>query len=75
MLFVVSGEKVRGIFDGRMKDERSMIVCCLEGIPPVIMKIKRLPDPGSSLKWYDSQGVQRCERANAPDVMNFPVPM
>jgi uncharacterized repeat protein (TIGR04076 family) len=36
------GNFSKDIFDGWMKDDKSMITCCTDGIRPVIFKVERL---------------------------------
>ena len=39
---LAGGHFAGDIFDGWMKDDRSMITCCTDGIRPVIFKVEKL---------------------------------
>lgn len=39
---MAGGNFAGDIFDGYMKDEKTMITCCTDGIRPVIFKVERL---------------------------------
>jgi uncharacterized repeat protein (TIGR04076 family) len=34
----------QGLFEDWMKDDKSLITCCTDGIRPVIFKVERLED-------------------------------
>lgn len=38
------GNFANGIFEGWMKDERTMIACCTDGVRPVVFKLERIED-------------------------------
>ena len=40
--FITGGNFSKGLFDGWMKDENTMIACCTDGMRPVIFEIKRI---------------------------------
>ncbi|MEL7564611.1 MAG: TIGR04076 family protein [Dehalobacterium sp.] len=40
--FLAGGNFSGEIFDGWMKDDRTMIACCTDGIRPVVFKIEKL---------------------------------
>ena len=40
-VLLAGGNFSRGLFDGWMKDDRTMIGCCTDGIRPVIFRIER----------------------------------
>jgi uncharacterized repeat protein (TIGR04076 family) len=37
-----------GMFEGWMKDDRSMVTCCTDGIRPVIFKVERIDEPAQA---------------------------
>jgi len=41
---LAGGNFSHGIFEGWMKDTRTMIACCSDGIRPVVFRIERI-DP------------------------------
>ena len=41
-VLVTGGNFARGMFAGWMKDERTMIACCSDGIRPVVFRIERI---------------------------------
>ncbi|HHT63456.1 MAG: TIGR04076 family protein [Bacillota bacterium] len=40
--FLAGGNFAGEIFDGWMKDDKTMIACCTDGIRPVVFKIEKL---------------------------------
>ena len=43
-VMVTGGNFSKGVFEGWMKDDRTIIACCTDGIRPVIFKIERIDD-------------------------------
>ena len=43
-VLLAEGNFAGSLFDGWMKDEKTMIACCTDGIRPVIFKLERIAD-------------------------------
>jgi uncharacterized repeat protein (TIGR04076 family) len=41
-VFLAGGNFSKGIFDGWMKDEDTMIACCTDAIRPVVFKLEKI---------------------------------
>jgi len=43
-VLLAGGNFSRGLFGGWMKDDRTMVGCCIDGIRPVIFRIERMDE-------------------------------
>jgi uncharacterized repeat protein (TIGR04076 family) len=43
-VLITGGNFARGMFEGWMKDDRTMIACCTDGVRPVVFRIERIED-------------------------------
>ncbi len=43
-VIVTGGNFSKGVFEGWMKDDNTIIACCTDGIRPVVFKIERIED-------------------------------
>jgi uncharacterized repeat protein (TIGR04076 family) len=43
-VLLTGGNFSRGVFDGWMKDDRTMIGCCTDGVRPVIFRIEKIDE-------------------------------
>jgi len=44
MVLLTGGNFSKDIFGGWMKDDKTMIACCTDGIRPVVFKLERIED-------------------------------
>ena len=43
-VILTGGNFSRGVFDGWMKDDRTMIGCCTDGVRPVVFRIEKIEE-------------------------------